>query len=80
MKTTINVIRPDLAEPVKTPSRPATFGLGDAVAAVAQPIAGAIDAVLGTNVKGCGGCAGRKIVFNRIIPDLRHPLKREAQP
>jgi hypothetical protein len=44
------------------------FGLGDAVAAVAQPIAGAIDAVLGTNIKECGGCAKRREALNRAVP------------
>jgi hypothetical protein len=30
--------------------------LGDKVAAIAQPIAGAIDKVAGTKITGCGGC------------------------
>ena len=46
------------------------FGLGDLVASVAQPIAGAIDAVLGTNVKGCGGCAKRREALNRMVPKI----------
>lgn len=46
------------------------YGLGDAVAAVAQPIAGAIDAVLGTNIKGCGGCRKRQAALNKIVPNL----------
>ena len=48
-----------------------TFGLGDLVAAVAQPIAGAIDKVAGTNVKGCGGCAERQRKLNELVPDIR---------
>lgn len=46
-------------------------GLGDIVAAVAQPVAGAIDAVAAavgvkTNVKGCGGCKKRRDRLNRL--------------
>jgi hypothetical protein len=36
------------------------------VAAVAQPIAGAIDRVAGTQIKTCGGCAKRREALNRI--------------
>lgn len=48
-------------------------GAGDAVAAVAQPIAGAIDRaarLIGkkTNVKGCSACAKRKEMLNHLIP------------
>lgn len=43
-------------------------GLGDAVAKVAQPIAGAIDAVAGTHLKGCGGCKKRQEKLNKLIP------------
>lgn len=46
------------------------FGLGDAVAAVAQPIAAKIDALLGTNIKNCGGCKKRQAALNRIMPKL----------
>jgi protein-arginine kinase activator protein McsA len=46
------------------------FGLGDAVAAVAQPIAGAIDRVFGTDIKHCGGCQKRRETLNRIVPNL----------
>lgn len=48
------------------PEKP--FGLGDAVESVAQPIAKAIDAVLGTHVTGCGGCAQRKAYLNSLMP------------
>ncbi len=47
------------------------FGLGDAVASVAQPIAGILDSVLGTHIQGCGDCAQRRDALNRIIPDLK---------
>lgn len=42
-------------------------GLGDAVAFVAQPIARAIDRILGTNVEGCGGCKARKAALNKLF-------------
>lgn len=43
-------------------------GLGDKVHAVAQPIAGAIDKALGTNIKGCGACAKRREALNNRFP------------
>ena len=52
----------------------ATFGLGDAVAVVAQPIALAIDAIAGTNIRNCGGCKQRQAMLNRAVPNLKHPL------
>ncbi|MBI5770848.1 MAG: hypothetical protein HZA93_23930 [Verrucomicrobia bacterium] len=58
--------------------RPAPLGLGDVVASVAQPIARAIDAVAGTNLKGCGGCAGRKARLNQAVPDIARPFRREG--
>lgn len=47
------------------------FGLGDAVASVAQPIAGILDSVLGTHIKGCAGCAQRRETLNKLVPDLK---------
>lgn len=43
-------------------------GAGDLVAIIAQPIARAIDAVAGTNIVNCGGCAKRRQQLNEIIP------------
>jgi len=40
--------------------------LGDLVARVAQPIAKAIDAVLGTKVQSCKACAKRREALNNI--------------
>ena len=40
---------------------------GDRVASVAQPIAGAIDKTLGTNIKGCGACAKRRDKLNNLF-------------
>lgn len=49
--------------------RKPTTGLGDVVAAFAKPIARAL------KLEGCGGCRQRQIILNRLIPDVRHPLK-----
>lgn len=52
-----------------------TVGLGDVVAAVAQPIARGIDAVAGTKLAGCGSCAKRKERLNAAMPDITRPLQ-----
>jgi hypothetical protein len=49
---------------------PAARGLGDAVAAVAQPIARAIDRALGTNLQNCGVCKQRQEALNKLVPRL----------
>lgn len=49
---------------------PAPFGLGDAVAAVAEPIARALDATLRTKIVGCGGCAKRREKLNEWVPNI----------
>ena len=38
--------------------------LGDKVASLAQPIAGAIDGALKTNIKGCSACKKRRAWLN----------------
>lgn len=43
-------------------------GAGDAVAAVAKPAAKVIDAVAGTNLSNCAGCADRQEALNNAIP------------
>jgi hypothetical protein len=43
-------------------------GLGDVVAAVAQPIARAIDRVAKKNFQNCGGCKARQEKLNKIAP------------
>lgn len=55
-------------------------GLGDLVAAVAQPIAKAIDAMAGTDIKNCGGCAKRRDVLNRLLPLPPAPEKQPLPP
>ena len=46
------------------------FGLGDAVASVAQPIARTLDALLGTDIAHCSGCTQRRETLNRFMPDI----------
>lgn len=60
MKPRLTVLRPDLWNPPK--------GAGDLVAMVAQPIAVAIDAVAGTNLKKCKGCSDRREALNKAMP------------
>jgi hypothetical protein len=43
-------------------------GVGDIVYNIAQPIAKTIDLVLGTNIKGCGGCKKRRELLNKAFP------------
>ena len=43
-------------------------GLGDVVASVAEPIAGALDKVFKTKIKGCSACARRKDLLNEYVP------------
>jgi hypothetical protein len=43
-------------------------GIGDIVYNIAQPIAKTIDRVLGTNIKGCGGCKKRRKKLNELLP------------
>lgn len=62
--------------PPPPPPPPRTTGLGDVVAKVADPIARALDAALGTKLAGCGGCSKRRRALNQLIPDVRNPLQR----
>lgn len=43
-------------------------GLGDAVAALAEPIAAASDAVFKTKIKGCSACRKRREMLNTLMP------------
>lgn len=43
-------------------------GLGDAAALVLKPVAKAVDAVLGTNLRNCQGCAERQEKWNAAVP------------
>lgn len=43
-------------------------GMGDVVAYVAKPVARAIDAVAGTDLKNCLACTQRQEDWNKAIP------------
>lgn len=61
-----------IQDPVATsetyPAKPRVFGLGDVVAAVAEPIAKASDAVFKTKLKGCSACRKRREMLNTLMP------------
>lgn len=46
------------------------IGFGDIASWVAQPVAHAVDAAFGTNLKGCTGCSDRKERWNNFSEDL----------
>lgn len=53
--------------------------LGDKIAAIAQPIARAIDFVAGTKVAGCGGCKKMRQELNAGVPfakALKHRFQK----
>ena len=54
--------------PIRRVSAKKYRGLGDVVHAVAQPVATVLDAVLGTHIKGCRGCAKRREEWNQAVP------------
>ena len=47
--------------------RPRKLKLGNAVAVVAQPVAAALDYLLKSDLKNCGGCAKRKDRLNELF-------------
>jgi hypothetical protein len=53
-------------------------GLGDVVERFAQPVAKVIDEAFGTDVQNCKSCKEvRKPFLNKIVPDVKHPLRRK---
>jgi hypothetical protein len=64
----------------QAPKHPGLRGFGDVVALIAQPIAGGIDRVLGTNIKNCQGCQGRQAKLNRLLPFNTLRPFREIEP
>jgi len=52
------------------PPPPQPRGLGDLVAFIAEPIARASDALLGTHLVGCNSCAERRAALNNLVPKL----------
>lgn len=60
--------------PVRSPR--SALPLGDMVAAVAQPIARAADAVLGTSVANCGGCKSRQAKLNSVGQSISETVRK----
>ena len=58
--------RGEIVEMKKAESVSQRRGLGDAVAAVAQPIARAIDRVAGTKIQSCASCKRRRDALNQL--------------
>jgi hypothetical protein len=52
------------------------IGLGDAVEAIAKPIARTIDALTGSKIQECGGCQKRKDSLNRVMPNISNPFSK----
>jgi len=50
--------------------------LGDLVASIAQPVARAADAVLGTNIRDCAPCKKRHRRWNRAGKRIAEKVKR----
>ncbi len=65
---TINGDWIELRRKYSTPAKPALRGLGDVVAAVAQPIARMIDGRLGTDLENCPGCKADQETLNKLLP------------
>lgn len=55
-------------KPIRRVSPRKYRGLGDVVAAVAQPVAKVIDKAARTNLEGCAGCAKRRRALNGWVP------------
>ena len=64
MAMTVDPFHPRPDDPPRVP--PHRPGLGDLVAAIAQPIARAIDNVAGTDLQHCQACAQRKGWLNAL--------------
>ena len=52
--------------------------LGDTIASIANPIAGVIDKVAGSNLAGCGGCSKMKKRLNDGMP-IKEAIKLRIQ-
>lgn len=48
-------------------------GIGDVVAAVAQPVAKVLDAALGTDIQNCSACGQRQERLNKAMPFKKDP-------
>ena len=61
-------------EPKAKPKR----GLGDVVEGIAHPVAEFLDKHFETKLVGCESCAERQARLNKLMPDMRHPFKKET--
>jgi hypothetical protein len=52
------------------PKADPSFGLGDAVHAIAQPVAKGIDLVIHSNLTGCNACDERRARLNALAPKV----------
>lgn len=53
-----------------------TTGLGDVVAALANPIAASVDKLTGSKLVGCQPCGQRKDRLNHLLPNILKPFSR----
>ena len=56
--------------PIRRISAKKYRGMGDVVAALAQPVARGLDRVFGTHLEHCPGCRERQESLNRMLPFL----------
>ena len=68
--------RPDMMKPPARPVTRAPVGLGDAIAAVANPIAQVMDKLTGSKLVGCQPCGQRRDALNRLLPNVLKPFSR----
>lgn len=66
-----------MATPWRRPRKRTIRGLGDVVYVVAQPLARALDAVAGTRIQNCAGCAQRRDDWNHKFP-LGRPVDNDS--
>lgn len=55
----------------REPAAPSPRGLGDIIAAFAQPISHLLDRLLGTRLARCSGCQRRRRFLNHLLPFRR---------
>jgi hypothetical protein len=58
----------------------AKMGLGDIVATAAAPIAVASDALLGSDLRNCRGCAARREGLNALLPNVNPFAQHDNTP
>lgn len=63
-------------QPKPKPPENEKLGLGDAFAALAQPIAKTVDKVTGSKIATCRPCSERRAKWNAILPDILKPFRK----